>query len=93
MIIFLLFYYVDHRDDVAPKYMVIMAGIILNTYKPFPVSNDVMARHFLSPETFLEVYSGNIQDMRYILSEAEKIEGIHNGNTPKDPDLGLASNL
>ncbi len=93
MIPYLLMESDEYRDEYGPKYMVVMAGIILNIDRPFPVSNEVTARHFLSPETFLQVYNGNIQDMRYILSEAEKIEGIHNGNTPKEPDLGLASNL
>ncbi len=66
-----------------PTYMVVMTGVVQELGR-FTPSNEVVARHLLSPEVFLECYGGDhAEDMAFILQAAQQTINHERGEAPE----------
>lgn len=73
--------YGDNKTE--PSYMIVMTGVVQETGK-FSPSQEVVARHFLSPESFLETYGGEYaKDMEFIIKAAIQTINDQHGAAPE----------
>lgn len=65
-------------DDTEPSYMIVMTGVAHKIGR-FTPSKEIIARHFLSPEVFLQSYGGPYEkDMAFIIQTSlETIRDKH----------------
>lgn len=70
-------------NDTEPTYMIVMTGVVQETGR-FSPSQEVVARHFLSPDVFLETYGGQYaSDMKFIVNTALKTVSDAHGAAPE----------
>ncbi|MCB1591284.1 MAG: NUDIX domain-containing protein [Alphaproteobacteria bacterium] len=70
------------QDPSEPSYMVVMTGVVQNLGR-FNPSGEVIGRHLLTPEVFLESYGGEYQgDMAFIVRTAKQTIESDHGQAP-----------
>ncbi len=72
-----------YGGDNEPSYMVVMTGVTqqVGEFKP---SKEIIARHFLSPEVFLQSYGGKYEkDMAFIIKTAQRTLNDAHGAAPE----------